>query len=54
LIFKDFLLTAEIGYNYNKDRQGYYAYLGMDIVSALFWIGTGRYGENPQDNRSFE
>jgi hypothetical protein len=53
LIFKDLSLVAEIGYNYNKNQQEYYAYLGIDIISALFWIGAGRFGENPQNKREF-
>jgi hypothetical protein len=52
-IFKDFSLIAEIGYNYNKAQHGYYAYLGIDIISALFLIGSGKFGENPQDNKEF-
>jgi hypothetical protein len=28
--------------------------LGMDIISALFWIGSGKFGENPQNNRGFK
>jgi hypothetical protein len=54
LIFKNFSLIAEIGYHYNKFQQGYYAYLGIDIISALFWIGSGKFGESPQDKRNFE
>ncbi|MDR0720965.1 MAG: hypothetical protein LBF78_15150 [Treponema sp.] len=56
LVFKNFSLMIEAGYNYNnKIQHGYYAHIGMDIISALFLIGigTGTSGENPQDKRSF-
>jgi hypothetical protein len=54
-IFKNLSLVFEVGYNYNnKIQQGYYANIGMDIISALFWIGAGEFGEDPQNEWSFK
>jgi hypothetical protein len=53
LIFKDLSLMVELGYNYNKDQQGYYAHIGIDIISALFWIGYGRFGGKSQNQMKF-
>lgn len=56
MIFKYLSLVVELGYighDYNKVQQGYYAHIGIDIISALFWIGYGRYGENPQEKMEF-
>jgi hypothetical protein len=53
LIFKNLSLMAELGYSYNKAQQGYYAHIGIDIISALFWMGYGRFGEKPQKQMEF-
>jgi hypothetical protein len=39
-VFKNLSFMFEVGYNYNnRNQQGYYVHIGMDIISFLFMLG---------------